>query len=159
MAKATTLTLLLLLLSSATLVIANPSVVYASSCTTTYSPSSPPPQQLTIINAGTYCFGAGTYNTQITVTTSDVVLTGASGTTASQVVIKPSSVANSAVDAVYRNTEAAVIYANGGVTGITGVTVEGLTIAGSATTSPITSCGTAKVGYYVGVLFRELQAR
>src|ERR1035437_3982133 len=152
MAKATNLTLLLLLLSSATLEIANPSVVYASSCTTTYSPSSPPHQQMTIISAGTYCFGAGTYNTQITVTTSNVVLTGASGTTASQVVIKPSSVANNGVDPVYRNTEAAVIYVNGGVAGITDVTVEGLTVAGSVTSSPITSCGTAKVGYYVGML-------
>jgi hypothetical protein len=151
--KAVSFSLLVLLLSSAILVIANPSVVYASSCTATYSPSSPPPQQLTISSSGTYCFDAGTYDTRITIAASNVTLTGAPGTTASSVVIKPSTVTNNAVDPIYGNVEAAIVYANGGTAGITGVTVEGLTVDGSAASSSITNCGSVTLGYYVGILF------
>jgi parallel beta-helix repeat protein len=151
--KALTLALSVLLVSSAILVIVNPLVVYASSCTITYSPSNPPASRMTINGPGTFCFAAGTYNTQITIASSNVTLMGAPGTTASSVLINPTTIANSAVDSGHSNTVGAVVYAKGSARGITGVTVEGLTVTGPSTTSLIASCGTARVGYYVGILY------
>ena len=98
-------------------------------CTTTYSPSSPGiGQQWTIGASGTYCLNAGTYDTQITITASNVVLTGTPGTTtASLVIIKPSTVTNTAPVLT-----PAIIYVG---SGLTGVTVEGLTVDGSGAAS------------------------
>lgn len=153
MAKTASFALLVLLVGSATLVIANPLAVDAASCTTVYSPGSPPAQQLTISSPGTYCFDAGTYNTQITITASNVVLTGAPGTTASLVAIRPTNVTSNAVDPVHRYNETAIIYADGGLKGVTGIAVEGLTVDGSIASSSATSCGSASVRYYVGILY------
>lgn len=142
-------------------------LAHAQSCDTTYSTGSPPPQQLTIGSSGTYCFSQGTYDTQITITASDVTLTGAPGTTASQVVISPTNVTWNAVnpddlDGVTVPTVPAIIYASGGSTAITGVNVEDLTVDGSGAGSAVASsnpCDAGQVGggsawgCYFGILF------
>lgn len=64
-------------------------------CTTTYLPGSYVSfTPISISSSGTYCFEAGTYNTQITVTASNVVLTTAPGTKLGQAIIEPSSIAS-----------------------------------------------------------------
>ena len=114
----------------------------AAVCTITYSTSSPPAQQLAIASSGIYCFSAGTYDTQITVTASNVILTGSPGTTASQVILRPTILTNNSYNpsclvrlcsqtesVADRNPEfiPSIIY----VDGVTGVTVKGLTVDGS----------------------------
>jgi|GEM_PF-1326395 parallel beta-helix repeat protein len=136
-------------------------IAHASSvtCTTTYTPASPEiGQQWTISSSGTYCLTAGTYSTQITITASGVTLAGAPGTSASQVIIKPSTVAENAVDFDVTQPEVAIIFVTSGVSP---VTIEGLTVDGSAlTASTWNGLGlkTANSGYatpeFIGILFQ-----
>ena len=112
----------------------------AQSCTTTYSTGSPPSQQLTISGSGIYCFDAGTYNTQISVAASDVVIEGATGTIPSQVVIQPDTVTANAANPNQGGSSItsvpAVVYVE---EGFSGVTIEGVTISGSGAGSSVES--------------------
>jgi parallel beta-helix repeat protein len=135
MTKATSFPLLALLVLSAFLVVANPSAVSSDTCTTTYNlTSNVPAQQLTISNPGTYCFDAGTYNTQISITSSNVALTAAPGTKADQAIIEPSSVVvNNYMGYFGVYPQAAIILA--GISGgdnLVGVSVSNLVINGAA---------------------------
>ena len=138
-------------------------------CTITYSGGSPPPQQLTIGSPGIYCFASGTYDTQITVTASNVVLTGVPGTPASEVIIQPTILTDNAVNyhclietlcsnnesVVDRNpaTIPAIIY----VAGATSVAVEGLTVDGSMAASTLSALQPVGCipsnGCYMGIYF------
>jgi len=114
-------------------------------CTTTYSPSSFSAfTPISIDSPGTYCFEAGTYNTQITVTSDNVVLAATPGTSPSQVVIQPTAASATAQDPDTGQPEAPIIL----VQGATGVIVQGLTVNGSQGSAP-TACSPN----YIGILF------
>jgi hypothetical protein len=118
---------------------------HALSCDVTYDPiSNIPSAQLTISAPGTYCFNAGTYDTQITITSSDVTL---QPTTSSMVVtIQPTSVTSNLVNPISSAPQAAIV----AVVGVADVTVDGLAVDGSVASSSITTCAPPK---YIGIAF------
>src|SRR5580704_6816014 len=100
-ARAGVLTISAILLLSS-LVLFQPSIATASTCNTTYSASptydTATMVPITITSPGTYCFGAGTYNTQITITASGVTLTAAPGVRLGRAIIEPTTVASHSSD-------------------------------------------------------------
>ena len=129
-------------------VVVSPAPVHALNCDVIYDPTgNPPPSQLVIGSAGTYCFNAGTYDTQITINADDVTLTGSPGTVPSGVIIQPMDVTNNAISPSGSPQEG-IIYANN----VTGVTIEGMTVDGSVASSVFTGCGTPTLGKFIGVL-------
>lgn len=137
-------------------------------CNYTYDPvTNVPPQQLTIafggtpVNPVTYCFDAGTYNTQITITASNVVLTGAPGTTASQVIIQPTTLTENAAALVTHSApwivahKIAAIIAVYNAAGLSGVVIKNLDVDGTtASSAPVLSlAGDAAI--YIGILFQD----
>lgn len=150
-ARIVSLPVIVLLVFSATLVIANPSILAAGPfCTTTYSSSSPPPTSLVISSPGTYCFDPGTYNTQITVTVSNVALTTTPGLMLGQAIIEPTApIAQTSVDPATNTPEYNIILVGGGTSSLTGVTISNLVVDGSLASSTFTSCADD----FEGVLF------
>jgi hypothetical protein len=139
----------ILLLSS--LVLFHPSIAAASTCNTTYSASptydTVTMVPITITSPGTYCFGAGTYNTQITITASGVTLTTARGVWPGQAVIEPTTVASLSSDpgaseyGIGSGTpQYSIILAGSDSATVTGVTISNLVVDGSKASSP--SCTT-----------------
>jgi len=113
-------------------------------CTMTYSPSSFSSfTPISINSPGTYCFEAGTYNTQITVTSNNVTLAAAPGTSPGQVVIEPTALSTTVQDPDTGLPEAPIIL----VQGATDVIIQGLTVNG--TLGAPTSCSPG----YIGILF------
>lgn len=120
--------------------------------------------QWTISAAGVYCLAAGTYDVQIIIAADGVTLKGAPGTSSNlpesgaSVVIRPSSVTFTTVDPQlsWGNPETPIIFADGGAGGISGVTVSGLIVDGSAAASTFPGCtGTDGQGWYIGILFSD----
>ena len=143
----------ILLLSS--LVLFHPSIAAASTCNTTYSASptydTATMVPITITSPGTYCFGAGTYNTQITITASGVTLTTAPGVRPGHAIIEPTTVASHSSDPgapQFGITPGAlqysIILAGSDSASITGVTISNLVVDGSMASSP--SCTTGYNG-------------
>jgi hypothetical protein len=145
----------ILLLSS--LVLFHPSIAAASTCNTTYSASptydTATMVPITITSPGTYCFGAGTYNTQITITASGVTLTTARGVWPGQAVIEPTTVASSSNNVPSGTPEYSIILAGSDSASITGVTLSNLVVDGSKASSSITSCQSFPTDDYNGILF------
>jgi parallel beta-helix repeat protein len=156
-AKAGVLTISAILFLSS-LVLFQPSIATASTCTTTYSASptydTATMVPITIMSPGTYCFGAGTYNTQITITASGVTLTTAPGVRSGQAIIEPTTVASHSSDPGAPDfgitpgaAQYSIILAGSDSASITGVTISNLVVDGSKASSP--SCTTG----YNGVEF------
>ena len=149
MMKTPSLVLAVLLVFSALVGIASGSTAAAGlSCTHTYS--APPSQQWTINRPGIYCLNAGTYNAQITIASSNVVLTGAPGTDLGQVVIEPSQVVvNNYLGAFGGLPQAAIVLAasSGSGSNLAGVSVTNLVIDGAAASSSIDNFGLCSTDY------------
>ncbi len=121
---------------------------HALSCDVTYDPiSNIPPAQLTISAPGTYCFNAGTYNTQITIISSDVTLQPTTSSMA--VTIQPTSLVQNSADPDTSTPQYDIILVGGGVASITGVTISDLVVDGSLASSTFSGCADD----YNGVLF------
>jgi parallel beta-helix repeat protein len=120
-----------------------------SPCTKTYSSISPPPTELAIVASGTYCFTSGeTFNTQITVTVSDVTLTSVGGSHVAT--IQPTSPISTGTDPDNSLPDLAVVTVSG-VSAVTGVTIQGLTVDGTGSQSTAASFGCGVD--YAGILF------
>jgi len=149
MAKTASLALVVLFVFSAVLVVSSSSVAASDArCTHTYS--APPAEQWTIGSPGIYCLNAGTYNAQITITSSDVVLMGAPGTDLGQVVIEPSQVVvNNYLSAFGGLPQAAIVLAgiSGSGSNLAGVSVTNLVIDGAAASSSIDNFGLCSTDY------------
>jgi hypothetical protein len=145
----------ILLLSS--LVLFQPLIAAASSCNTTYSASptydTATMVPITITSPGTYCFGAGIYNTQITITASGVTLTAAPGVRPGQAVIEPTTVASNSNNVPSGTPGYSIILAGSDSASTTGVTISNLVVDGSKAASSITSCQAFPAGDYNGILF------
>lgn len=108
-------------------------------CTKTYSSTSPPPTELAIATSGTYCFTSGeTFNTQITVTVSDVTLTTTLGPRPA--IIEPSALTT---------TDDIILVS--GTSSLTRETVSNLVVDGSIVAPTLVSCGDA----FEGILFQN----
>ena len=145
----------ILLLSS--LVLFQPSIATASTCSTTYSASptydTATMVPITITSTGTYCFGAGTYNTQITITASGVTLTTAPGVRPGHAIIEPTTVASNSNNVPSGTPGYSIILAGSDSASTTGVTISNLVVDGSKASSSITSCQSFPSGDYNGILF------
>jgi hypothetical protein len=124
---------------------------FPPTCTTTYSSSptydTPTMVPITISSSGTYCFTSGeTFNTQVTVTASDVTLTSTGGHQLAT--IKPTSVSQNSADPDTATPEYNIILVGGG-SSITGETVSNLIVDGSLASTTFTSCADD----YEGILF------
>jgi hypothetical protein len=143
----------ILLLSS--LALFQPSIAAALTCNTMYSASptydTATMVPITITSPGTYCFGAGTYNTQITITASGVTLTTAPGVGWGKAIIEPTTVASHSSDPGAPDyglpsgaPQYSIILAGSDSASITGVTISNLVVDGSKASSP--SCTTGYNG-------------
>jgi len=145
----------ILLLSS--LVLFQPSIATASTCNTMYSASptydTATMVPITITSPGTYCFGAGTYDTQITITASGVTLTAAPGVRSGHAIIEPTTVASNSNNVPSGTPEYSIILAGTDSASTTGVTISNLVVDGSKASSSITSCQSFPTGDYNGILF------
>ena len=149
MMKTASLVLVVLFVLSALLVASTGSVAAADTgCTHTYS--APPAQQWTISSPGIYCLKAGTYNTQINITASNVLLTPAPGTKAGQVIIEPSSVLENNFINWYFGAEpqAAIILAGSSDgSSLTGISITNLVIDGAKASSSLDNYAVCTTDY------------
>ncbi len=149
MMKTASLSLVVLFVLSALLVASSGSAAASyPGCTHTYS--APLAQQWTINSPGIYCLKAGTYDTQITITSSNVVLTSAPGTDPGQVIIEPSSVVvNNYLGAFGGLPQAAIVLAvsSGSGSNLASVSVTNLVIDGAAASSSMDNFALCSTDY------------